>query len=112
MLLGSRGRIISEILICTHSLNMVTPGADSVVLGAEEIQKREREEIILPGKEESGVGWVLWAAGPRQARLLVEPCKVTGPQRVGRAIHLSRKLVLGISLLCSRGNTGPCVSWK
>lgn len=68
--MGSRGRIISEILICTHSLNMVTPGADSVVLGAEEIQKREIEEIILPGKEESGVGWVRWAAGPRQTQTL------------------------------------------
>ena len=110
--MGSRGRIISEILIRILSLNMVSPGADSVVLGAEEIQKREREEIILPGKEESGVGWVLRVAGPRQARLLVELCKVAGPQRVGRAIHLSRKLVLGLRLLCPRGTTNPCVSWK
>ena len=55
-LLGSKSRIISGIFIYIHSCNRVSPGANSAVLGAEEIHKRKRKEIILPDKEVNGAG--------------------------------------------------------
>ena len=55
-LLGSKSRIISVIFIYIHYCSRVSPGANYVVLGAEEIHKRKREEMILLDKEENGVG--------------------------------------------------------
>jgi len=55
-LLGSKNRIISGIFIYIHSCNKVSPGASSAILGAEEIHKRKKKEIILPDKEANGAG--------------------------------------------------------
>lgn len=63
--------------ICSSYVSILGP--DSVMLGVEEIQKRETEKIMLPGKKESRVGWVPWAARPWRGL-----CKVARPQWDGR----------------------------
>ena len=55
--MGFRGRIISKILLFIHSLNISSPGADSVRVRVEKIQMRETEKTMPPDKEESKAGW-------------------------------------------------------
>lgn len=97
--------------ICSSYVSILGP--DSVMLGVEEIQKRETEKIMLPGKKESRVGWVPWAARPWRGL-----CKVARPQWDGRGtgggvvIYTSRKLLLGIWVPGPQGSRSTSVSWK